>query len=176
MTSPSDNLVLVGYTLKPYGLLGEIKVRPASFDPERHASLSRVFFRKRQDAEVEALEVRASRADAESWYLKFKGLKTPESVAHLSGGFLYVAEEDQAELPEDMVYVSDLPGMRVLDEEGKEVGKVAQVLDQGSQELLAVRVGTREILIPWNDHFVKFIDKQARTVQVDMSTLRGLLP
>lgn len=174
MTPSPENLVLVGYTLKPYGLLGEMKVRPASFDPERHASLERVFFRKWQDAETEALEVRASRADAESWYLKFKGLKTPESVAHLSGGFLYVAEEDKAELPEDMVYVSDLPGMRVLDEGGKEVGKVAHVLEQGAQELLAVRAGTREILIPWNDHFVKFIDKKARTVQVDISTLRGL--
>lgn len=175
MTSPPDNLILVGYTLKPYGLLGEMKVRPESFDPERHASLSRVFFRKREGAETEALEVRASRADAEYWYLKFKGLKTPESVAHLSGGFLYVAEEDKAPLPEGMVFVSDLPGMRVLDEAGQELGKVAQVLDQGAQELLAVRVGTREILIPWNDHFVKFIDKQARVVHVDMSTLRGLL-
>lgn len=175
MTSQSDNLVLVGYTLKPYGLLGELKVRPASFDPERHASLSRVFFRKREGTEAEALEVRSSRADAENWFFKFKGLLTPEAVAPFSGGFLYVAEEDRAELPEDMVYVSDLPGMRVVDEEGQEVGKVAQVVDQGSQELLKVRTGSKEILIPWNDHFVKFIDKKDRIVKVDMSTLRGLL-
>ena len=42
MTTPNENLVLVGYTLKPYGLLGEMKVRPASFDPGRHASVVRV--------------------------------------------------------------------------------------------------------------------------------------
>lgn len=175
MTTPSENLVLVGYTLKPYGLLGEIKVRPASFDPERHASLERVFFKKREGDEALEVEVSASRADGEFWYLKFAGMKTPESVIHLSGGLLLVAEEDQAELPEDMVFVSDLPGMSVVDEEGKDLGKVAHVLDQGAQELIAVRVGLKEILIPWNDHFVKRIDKEARVVHVDMTTLRGLL-
>lgn len=175
MAAPTDNLILVGYTLKPYGLLGEMKVRPASWDPERHASLERVFFRKRDGDEAQELEVRASRADNENWFLKFKGMKTPESVAPFSGGFLYVAPEDQAELPADMVYFDDVPGMTVIDEDGKEVGKVAQVVDQGAQELLSVRVGLKEILIPWNDHFVKHIDKAARTVRVDMSTLRGLL-
>lgn len=175
MTPHPDNLVLVGYTMKPYGLLGEVKVRPASFDPDRHTSLDKVFFKKKEDSDPEELEVRSSRADADTWYLKFKGLKTPESVAHLSGGFLFVAEEDTLELPEDMVYFSDLPGMKVLDEEGREVGTVAQVVDQGAQELISVRTGTKELLIPWNDHFVKRIDKVARTVLVDMSTLRGLL-
>lgn len=175
MTTPSENLVLVGYTLKPYGLLGEMKVRPASFDPERHGSLERVFFKKREADDAEEVTVRSSRADGLFWYLKFEGCKTPESVAHLSGGLLFVAEEDQAELPEDMVFISDLPGMAVVDELGQELGKVSQVHDQGAQELIAVRVGTKEILIPWNDHFVKRIDKEARIVHVDMTALRGLI-
>jgi 16S rRNA processing protein RimM len=175
MKTPQDNLILVGYTLKPYGLLGEVKVRPASFDPDRHAGLGKVFFRKREDGEAEALEVRASRFDGESWFLKFKGRKTPESVQPLSGGYLYVAQEDALELPADMVYVSDLPGMKVLDEEGKELGTVAQVVEQGAQDFLAVRVGSKELLIPWNDHFVKGIDKESRTVRADISALRGLL-
>lgn len=175
MTPPPDNLILVAYTLRAYGLLGELKVRPTTFDDARHASLERVFFRKREDGETLKLNVRSSRSDGECWYLKFKDLKTPEAVAHLSGGYLYVAEEDSPELPEDMVYVSDLPGMKVFDEEGKELGAVTKVVDQGAHELLAVRIDGKELLIPWTDHFVKRIDKTARTVQVDISALRGLL-
>jgi 16S rRNA processing protein RimM len=175
MPTPNDNLILVGYTMKPYGLLGEVKVRPATFDPERHASLDKVWFKKREDSEPEELEVRASRADRESWYLKFKGLKTPESVAHLAGGYLFVSQEDSLELPEDMVFLSDVPGMKVVDEAGKDVGTVTEVLDQGAQELLSVRTGGKDLLIPWNDHFVLRIDKEKRIVEVDMSALRGLL-
>jgi 16S rRNA processing protein RimM len=175
MSTPPDNLVLIGYTQKPYGLLGELKVTPATFDYDRHAQLSKVYFRKREGAPVEALEIRATRADGEFWFLKFKDLRTPESIAHLSGGQLLIPSEERLELPEDMVYVSDVPGMIVIDEEGKKVGKVAEVLEQGASEILVVATGKKDLLIPWNDHFVKRIDKAERQVLVDISTLRSLL-
>ncbi len=175
MTSAPDNFVLIGNTLKPYGLLGEVKIRPATFDFDRHANLSKVYFRKRVGQEAEALEVRATRADSEYWYLKFKGMLTPESVAHLSGGQLLIPAEERLELPADMVYLSDVPGMAVIDEEGVTIGSVVEVLEQGASEMLVVGTGKKDLLIPWNDHFVKSIDIQTRQVRVDVSALRGLM-
>lgn len=175
MSSPNDNLVLIGYTQKPFGLFGEMKVRPTSFDFDRHATLTKVLFRKRAGEEPIVLEIRGSRADSECWYFKFKDLKTPESVAHLSGGQLLIPPEERLELPEDMVYVSELPGMTVIDEKGEAVGKVIEVLEQGASELLVVNTPRKDIHIPWNDHFVKKIDKVAKVVEVDLSMLRDLL-
>ena len=145
MSSSPDNLILIGYTQKPYGLLGELKIRPTTFDFDRHSDLTTVYFRKREGAEVLTLEVRATRADADSWYLKFKDMRTPESIAHLSGGQLLIPAEERLELPEDMVYVSDVPGMIVMDEEGKKLGKVREVLEQGPNELLVVATGKKDI-------------------------------
>jgi len=170
-----ENLVLVGYTQKPYGLLGEMKVRPTSFDFERHASLSKVYFRKREGAEILELEVRGTRGDGEFWYLKFNGMRTPEAIAHLSGGQLLIPDTERLELPADMIYVSDVPGMEVIDETGAVVGSVVEVLEQGASELLVIGTGMKDIHIPWNDHFVKGIDKAERKVRVDLSALRGLL-
>ena len=175
MKTPPENLVLIGYTQKPYGLLGEVKVRPASFDLDRHASLHTVYFKKRDQDAPEALEVRATRSDGELWFLKFKGMPTPEAVAHLSGGMLFIPVAERLELPKDMIYVSDVPGMKVLDENGQEVGAVKEVLDQGAQDILVVQTRGKEILIPWNDHFVRNIDQAARQVSVDLSALRGIL-
>ena len=175
MSSAPENLVLVGYTQKPYGLLGELKVRPASFDFDRHASLAKVYFRKREGSAISDLEVRASRADGEFWYLKFVGLKTPEAIAHLSGGQLLIPASERLELPDDMVYLSDVPDMEVFDETGARVGQVVEVLEQGAGEILVVGTGKKEILIPWNDHFVTAIDKAGRKVTVDLSALRDLL-
>jgi 16S rRNA processing protein RimM len=175
MNPQTDNFILIGYTQKPFGLLGEMKVRPATFDFDRHATLSKVYFRKKIGDEPELLEVRATRADADSWYLKFKDMKTPETVARLSGGQLLIPAEERLELPEDMVYLSDVPGMAVIDEEGKNIGKVVEVLEQGPQEYLVVAMGKKDILIPWTDHFVIRIDKAAKQVLVDISTLRGIL-
>jgi 16S rRNA processing protein RimM len=173
MSSP-ESLVLVGYILKPFGLLGEVKVRPASFDLDRHAELAKVFFKKRDEDEAEPLELRGSRGDGEFWFLKFKGMRTPEEAARLSGGLLFIAAEDRLELPENMVYVSDLPGMQVIDEQGQNVGTVTDVRE-GAEDLIAVRTPRKEILIPWNDHFVKWVDKAAREVRVDLSALRDIL-
>ena len=175
MSSVPDTHVLIGYTLKPYGLLGELKVRPATFDFGRHTDLGTVYFRKRDGAELQALEIRGTRADTEFWYLKFKDFRTPESVAPLSGGQLLIPAEERLELPADMVYLSDVPGMAVIDEEGKTVGTVVEVLEQGASEMLVVGTGKKDLLIPWNDHFVKRIEKSERVVRVDISALRDLL-
>jgi len=175
MSPTPENLVLVGYTQKPYGLLGEMKVRPATFDFDRHASLAKVYFRKKDGGEILELEVRGTRGDGEFWYLKFEGMRTPEAIAHLSGGQLLIPDSERLELPEDMIYVSDVPGMEVLDENGAVVGSVVEVLEQGASEMLVVSTGKKDLHIPWNDHFVKGIDKAGRKVSVDLSALRGLL-
>lgn len=175
MSSAPENFVLIGYTQKPYGLVGEMKVRPASFDFDRHATLAKVYFRKREGGDITELEVRGTRADGEFWYLKFKDLRTPEAIAHLSGGQLLIPASERLELPEDMVYVSDVPGMDVIDETGAPIGQVVEVLEQGASELLVVHIGKKNIHIPWNDHFVTGIDKAGRKVSVDLSALRDLL-
>jgi 16S rRNA processing protein RimM len=175
MNSPNDNLILIGYTQKPFGLFGEIKVQPATFDFDRYLTLTQVFFRKRKSEPAIPLEIRGSRADADTWYFKFKNMRTPESVAHLSGGQILIPTEERLELPDDMVYVSDLPGMLVIDENGDKVGSVVEVLEHGAQELIVVATPKKEIHIPWNDHFVKKIDKAKQLVEVDLSMLRNIL-
>jgi 16S rRNA processing protein RimM len=150
-------------------------VRPASFDLDRHASLHTVYFKKKDHDAPEALEVRATRSDGEFWFLKFKGMTTPEAVGHLSGGMLFIPAEERLELPADMVYVSDVPGMRVVDENGQEIGTVKEVLDQGAQDILVVQGRGKEILIPWNDNFVRRVDQADRLVSVDLSALRDIL-
>jgi len=73
-----------------------------------------------------------------------------------------------------MVYLSDVPGMQVVDQGNHPVGSVTHVLE-GAQDMLAVKVGSKELLIPWNDHFIKSIDKVERIVRVDISGLESLL-
>jgi len=171
---PKD-LILVGVLQKPYGLLGEIKVKPETFDFERHARLKQVYCRKRHSQEAEVLTVKATRADDRYWYLKFENLKTPEAVAHLSGMELCVDAKDRLELPEGMVYYSDLPGMSVIDEKGENAGMVIEVMETGALEYLLVGTSRGEIPVPWNDTFVKSIDKKMKIVELDLSSLRGSL-
>ncbi len=182
MSSLPSDYTLVGVFLKPYGLLGEIKVRPETFDFERYKSLKKVFARGRT-GEILELEIRAARGDDKSWYLKFEGMRTPEAVAELSGRELLIDSAERLELPEGMVYFSDIPGMKAVDERGEPAGELVEVREAGPTEYLVLRVADdsnpdkpwKEVLVPWNDHFVRKIDKAARTVHFDLSALRGVV-
>jgi 16S rRNA processing protein RimM len=173
MSLPSD-YTLVGVLQKPYGLLGDMKVRPETFDFDRHTSLKRVFARNHA-GDITELDVRATRGDGQFWYLKFEGFRTPEALVDLCGQELLIDSADRLELPEGMVYFSELPGMRVLDERGVDAGEVVEVRETGAVEYMVIRTGKGELPVPWNDHFVKAIDKSARTVTMDLSELRGVL-
>lgn len=173
MTLPTD-FTLIGVLQKPHGLLGDMKVRPETFDFDRHESLERVFARGRT-GEITELKVRATRADAQFWYLKFEGYRTPESLNELCGQELLIDSAERLELPEGMVYFSELPGMRVQDELGGDAGEVIEVRETGATEYIAVQTPKGEILVPWTDHFVKKIDKAARVVHMDLSGLRGVV-
>lgn len=173
MTLPTD-FTLIGVLQKPHGLLGDMKVRPETFDFDRHESLERVFARGRT-GEITELKVRATRADSQFWYLKFEGYRTPESLADLCGQELLIDSAERLELPEGMVYFSELPGMRVRDELGGDAGEVIEVRETGATEYIAVQTPKGEIVVPWTDHFVKKIDKVARVIEMDLSGLRGVV-
>jgi 16S rRNA processing protein RimM len=173
MSLPTD-FTLVGIFQKPYGLLGEMKVRPETFDFDRHKDLKRVFARNREGDLVE-LEVRATRGDGQFWYLKFEGYRTPEAAAAFSGQEMLIDSAERLPLPEGMVYFSEIPGMRAVDERGEDAGELVEVRETGSVEYLVVMTPKGEVLVPWTDHFVQKIDKTARTVHMDLSALRGVV-
>ncbi len=175
MAEIPEDLVLVGRFRKPFGLFGEIKVDPETFDFERHSKLKSVFCRLRAKGEIAAMTVRASRADSQFWYLQFENCHTPEAVGHLSGGQLLVAAADRLELPSGMVYFSDMPGLAAVDSQGNPLGTVQEVLENGAQECLILLTPRGEVAVPWNDHFVRRIDLAGKAVELDISALRGIL-
>ena len=170
---PQD-FILVGMIQKPYGLLGEVKIKPETFDFNRHETLKTVYARDRE-GNVTPLTIRANRADNLFWYLKFDDHRTPESIAFVSGRELLIDAAEKLELPEGMVFFSEVPGMAVVDELGNTVGEILEIRETGSTEYLILKTATVEIPVPWTDHFVTKIDKAARVIHIDLSQLRGVL-
>ena len=74
-----------------------------------------------------------------------------------------------------MVYFSDLPGHEAFDEQGVRLGLISAVSEAGAQELLVIRTPRGDVSVPWNDRFVKRIDSAAKRIDLDVSTLRGVL-
>ena len=64
-------------------------------------------------------------------------------------------------------YWSDLEGLRVVNVEGIELGTVSHLFATGANDVLVVRDGERERLIPFTKDAVRKVDLAARMIRVD---------
>src|SRR5207245_10034350 len=80
--------------------------------------------------------------------------------AYLDPGLdLRIPEEDRSALPEGSYDHHPLRGLRVDDAGGREIGRVAEVMETGGEAaVLVVRGVNGETLIPLADAFVRTVD------------------
>lgn len=136
--------VIAGRVIKAYGVLGWVKVEVLSSNPSRFRA-GNVFFL--EDGE-EVLELEASRSAPGALLVKFRGIDDREAASELKGKNLTIAPEQMGEPPEGTWWEHDLLALRVYDVEGNLLGEVMEVLETGANDVLVVRSGEQEYLIP----------------------------
>lgn len=162
-----EELVAVGRVVKVRGLRGEVVAELLTDFPERFDELDELIAvvpdGKRK---ILALE--------EHWFqsgrivLKFAGYDTPEAAHALVGLELTVPEAEAVELEEDEFYDWELEGCRVETVEGREVGRVREVLHTGGVPVLVIENdGKREHLIPLAESICVEIDVEQKRIRVD---------
>jgi 16S rRNA processing protein RimM len=108
--------------------------------------------------------------------LKIRGIDSINDAEALRGFAVAIPAAERAPLEPGSVYVSDLIGCRVIDlnRDGAEVGTIADVdRDTSSTELLVVRRGNEELLIPFVADYVVRTDVENR--RLEMRLPEGLL-
>ncbi len=173
-TNSEDSLIIIGQVIKPFGLTGELKVKPETFDIERHSLLKSVQFKKHPKSSIIELQITKSRIMSSNWLINFKGYNTPETAKALSGGLIYILSRERLPLPEGKIYHSDAIGMQVFNTSGDIMGTITNVLDQTHQKLLEVTKGSKVHMVPWNNQFVKAIKTKDKAFFIDYSMLEGL--
>ena len=123
----------IGEVLKPQGIHGEAKVRPYTDDPENFRRWTTLF---RKDGENWApIQSRFSRVHDGFVYLTLEGCARPEDVDKLRGLELYINRANASPLPEGMFYLADLMGCEAVDEAGKILGKLTDILQHGPTDV-----------------------------------------
>ena len=160
----------VGVFASTHGIKGEISVWPTVDDPARFKALSRVFFETRNGMKEE--EVESVRFHKEMVLVKLRGLETIDDVLPYKGLSLYVAREDAVKLPEGRYYIADLLQCRAVTDDGRELGKVRDVLETGANDVLIIRGEkdgkAKDLLIPYIESCVLSVDIEAGSITVHM--------
>jgi 16S rRNA processing protein RimM len=164
----SQGYVAVGRILGPWGLRGDLKVEPLTDFPERFALGCSLYV----DGVAYAIE--GCRWHKGKVYIKLSGIDSASAAGTLHQRFLEVPEEELKPLSEGEYYQFQILGLEVRTTEGQPLGKVAQILSTGSNDVFVVHGEGGELLIPALDDIVKAIDLDGGWMEVEV--VEGLLP
>jgi 16S rRNA processing protein RimM len=153
-----DEMVAIGAIVRPQGRKGEVLVEPLSDRPQRFPTLQRAFL---PGADGGAREVRVESCWPHKGrvVVKLHGVDSIDDAERLRGQELRIAEDALEPLPPGSYYHHQLKGLRVQDPEGRELGRVEDLMETGAgAPVLVVRGGGAELLIPLAESFVRSVD------------------
>ena len=159
--------IAVGVIRKAHGVRGEASVEPWSDAPDRFEDLDSVTLVSPDESETRDVRVESVRTHAGRALVKFSGIDTPEEVQLLHNWTVEIPEEEARSLEEDEYFLHDLPGLTLVDAEGRERGVVLDVYEGGGGILLNVRrPDGREFELPFAADICTEIDLGAKRIVV----------
>jgi 16S rRNA processing protein RimM len=170
LLSGKPSLIITGRVIKPYGVLGWVKVEVLTANPQRFQPGSTFILEGRESGERLLLE--EAREGPGALLVKFRGYEERELAEKLSGRMLMVTPQEVGEAPPDTVWEHQLLGLEVRTRTGKCLGKVAEVMETGANDVLVVE-GETECLIPMTSEVVLEIDLEGGAIVID--PIPGLL-
>ena len=145
--------IIVGRILGPHGLWGGIRVEVHTDVPHRFDTGNTLYI-----GSFPYQVSSCSSGKSNQLILTFHGLTTQSQVRTLIDQWITVPVSQAPELPPGEFYHFQLLDLRVLTEEGEELGTVSDILETGSNDVYIVSGESGEILVPALAEVVQDID------------------
>jgi 16S rRNA processing protein RimM len=173
--TPEPRYLLVGRVLRPHGVGGELRVEIITDHPER-LSEHACFYLARSDSPAAAhrYPVEKVRIHRDVALVKLGGCDDRNSAEELRGLLVQIPVEDAVPLEQGEYYLYQLIGVRVETEDGEALGRVADVIETGANDVYVVRGPRGEVLLPAIEDVVVELDLESKRMVVHL--LPGLLP
>ena len=172
MTDRWPDMVTIGKVERPFGVHGAVKVRSLSDRPGRFEQLHEVRMAGERGQTIDR-RVRSVRKAGPAYIVEFEGITTPEEARGIQGAMLQVPRGDTAASPDEPLYECDLIGMTVVDETGRNLGRLDTIWELPGHQVLVVKQADREVLIPAVKEFVTGVDLAEGRLTV--RTLEGMV-
>jgi len=154
----------IGYILKTHGLKGEVT---AVFEVEMEWDGLTSLFLDSKGSLVPYFVERMS-GTANRPFIKFEGVESYEHALTLKGSSIYATKSVRPKLKRSEFYDDEVIGFKVKDKNLGLLGQVKEIQSQGSNRLLSIIHGSKEILIPVNAPFITSLNKTKKSIQVEL--------
>lgn len=167
-----EEILQVGVITSPHGVRGEVKVFPTTDDAKRFKRLKEVLLDTGK--EKLPLEIEGVKFFKKFVILKFKGIDNMDDVQKYRQMGLYVTRQNAVRLAKDEYFIADLMGLKVLDEDGTEIGILKEVIETGANDVYNITLHDgRTLLLPAIKQCVLQVDVEEGFIKIHI--LDGLL-
>src|SRR5438067_89262 len=135
-SDPGEEMV-AGRLVGPFGVRGEVKLLPLTDFPERLEEMATLRLRL-PDGDRQEREVLGIRPHKQMYVVRLAGCSRVEDAEALRDAEVCVPEGEQAPLPEGEYYFHEIVGLRVVTEDGEELGTVDDVIRTGANDIYRV--------------------------------------
>ena len=152
---------------KPFGVKGEVNAYSMTDFPElRFKKGESYFLVDAHNQVVKEVTLASIRGNQGNLILGFKEISTPEEMG-LYRNHLLEMDKAKAPMPKGAVRYADIIGYLIVNEEGRELGKLNTVVTYSPTPNFKVQKEDGKFFyVPFNDFFVKKIDNEAKTIVI----------
>jgi len=166
MATRDGKLLVLGKIVGLYGIEGWVKIESYS-EPRLRIFKYSPWFVGSADIGVEYAGARG-RSQGKGVVAHLPGVDSRDAAAALVGAEIRILRSALPKPKPGEYYWVDLEGLDVVNLEGSAFGKVDHVFSTGANDVLVVRDGERERLVPFViDEFVKQVDVDGGRILVD---------
>ena len=162
-----EDFLQVGVIANTHGVRGEVKVFPTTDDPARYKQLKTVLVDNgKKQVEWEISNVKFFK---QMVIVKFKGIDNINDILPYKGAKLLVTRENAVKLEEDEYFRADLFGLKVLEDDGAELGVIKDVLSTGANDVYVIKQQEGvDIFVPAIKECIRKIDLEQKQMVVHL--------
>lgn len=162
--------LIVGRVVRPHGIRGDVAMKLMTDYPERLTSAQTLYL----GPDYEPYTVERLRSHKIGLLIKFEEINDRDEAEALREQFVHVHVSSAIPLEEGEYYLYQLEGIRVVTEEGEELGTLTDYIETGANDVYIItKPEGGEILLPAIPDVIKDVDIEGKTMTVKL--LEGLV-
>ncbi len=167
-----EDMLRVGVITSTHGIAGEVKVFPTTDDANRFKKLKKCIMKT--ERETIELDIASVKFFKNMVILKFKQFNNINEIEKYRNAELYVTRENAVPLDEGEYFVCDLIGLKVIDEDGQEIGIVTDVLQTAANDVYEIETADgKKHLFPAIKQCILNVDLEKSVMKVHV--MKGLM-
>lgn len=155
----------------PFGIKGWLKLQCFTQTPDSLDAYASWLLKSpaAPSADWEEFELEEFAVNTKGVFAKLKGCEDRTAAEKLVKREIGIPREALEGTVEDEVFWFDLIGCTVVNTGGKVLGKVETLMETGANDVLVVKMGSEETLIPFIGEVIVKVDRVAKAITVDWS-------